>query len=447
MLLALLLAASPVTIDAGPLKVRVVIAETPNLFHAVDQLSGWFPYAHKQYRRYYAAPEHGGLSPEDEQLLAAHAAVRKAHGWGMVDAALLSGDSLDDALAGAVRQKALTADEAATERKVLAHFQPRLHALFEAQRPALERFAQGALAATPELTAYAKKASRFWGGSKVDTQLVLVATPPGGGGGGYAGGRLVVEVDATSSPTYVLEHEGWHAFAEPHDAALHAAATELGTDYETVSEGLAYAVAPGIWKPASDPDQLVHQVAKDAAAHKSFFDEPYVRFNRLGLALRPTLGPALDGNGTFESYLATEKAVYRALAELAAVDDKLPPRYFFFGPRDDALARAISQEKFDIWSRPVQEKFLDELRPKIRPSDRVVLVLDASPLPPAFTSFLGDNAAKLAALRQASKAGEASLAGPKGEQLTVIWAADSAGALEKARTSALLRPESPDAGR
>ena len=191
----------------------------------------------------------------------------------------------------------------------------------------------------------------------------------------------------------------------------------------------------------------MHKVAGDTAAHRSFFDEPYVRFNRLGLALRPTLQVALDGDGTFESYLPTEKAVYRALAELAAAADQVPPRYFLFGPHDMALAHAISQDKFDIWSRPVQDKSLDELLPKMRPSDRVVLVLDAAPLPPGFTAFLGENAAKLIALRQASKAGEVSLVGTKGEQLTVIWAADSAGALEKARTSALLRPEPPDAGR
>src|SRR6185503_13007162 len=109
MLLALLLAASPPTIDAGPLKIHVVIAETPHLFHAVDQLSGWFPYAHKQYRRYFAAPEHGGLSPEDEKLLAAHGKLRAAHGWGAFDAAMLTDRSIDDALADAVRKKAITA--------------------------------------------------------------------------------------------------------------------------------------------------------------------------------------------------------------------------------------------------------------------------------------------------------------------------------------------------
>ena len=435
MLLALLLAASPVTIDAGPLKVHVVIAETPNDFHAIDQLSAWFPYAHKQYRRYFASPEHGGLSPEDEKLLAAHAAIRKAHGWGALDAAMLSGADLDDALAEAVHQKAITSDEATTEKQVLTHFQPRLHALFKEQRPALERFAQGALTATPELTAYAKKASRFWDGAHVDTELVLVATPAGGSGGGFAGGRLVVEVDATSSPTYVLEHEGWHAFAESHEPALHTVANELGTDFETVSEGLAYAVAPGIFKPANNPEQLAQTVANDEAANKSFFEEPYVRFNRLGLALRPTLQPALDGDGTFESYLPSEKAVYRALAELAAAHEHLPMRYFYFGPRDDALAKALSQDKFDIWSRPLSEKFLDELRPRMRAHDRVVLVLDGAPLPEAFASFLGEGASKLATQRQTSKAGEATLAGPRGEQVTVVWAADASAALARARSS------------
>jgi hypothetical protein len=41
------------TMTAGPLTLNIYISRTAHLFHVVDQISGWSPFCHSQYRRYF----------------------------------------------------------------------------------------------------------------------------------------------------------------------------------------------------------------------------------------------------------------------------------------------------------------------------------------------------------------------------------------------------------
>jgi hypothetical protein len=66
-------APAPSSIDLGELRVAVSTSRTAQLFHIVDQLSGWSPYCHRQYGRWFA--QHRPLDDEDRRVLAAHAAL------------------------------------------------------------------------------------------------------------------------------------------------------------------------------------------------------------------------------------------------------------------------------------------------------------------------------------------------------------------------------------
>ena len=96
-----------------------------------------------------------------------------------------------------------------------------------------------------------------------------------------------------------------HAFLEPHKDVLNRNIEEEKTlDLETLCEGIAYALSPGIYHsniPNSDP--LHEQVMKDIKNGRSLHD-PYVRFRRFGLALRPLLIEALqDEAQTIQTFL------------------------------------------------------------------------------------------------------------------------------------------------
>ncbi len=68
-------------LEAGPLKLDIYVSDTAQLFHVVDQISQWSEFSHKQYVRYFEKLD-GGLSETDREVLAEHAAIRKAYGWG-----------------------------------------------------------------------------------------------------------------------------------------------------------------------------------------------------------------------------------------------------------------------------------------------------------------------------------------------------------------------------
>lgn len=429
-LVATLLSAAPSSraIDAGPLKLKVVTSDTAQLFHIADQLSLWSPYCHRQYRRYFESKEGGGLSAEDTGVLDAHASMRKRLGYGVLEELFYSEGDWSKPLAAAVKSGRISAEDAAIETRLLRHFSARVSAFIRAQNATINAAATGLIAQAPTLREFAGRASHFWGGSTVDLDIYLVASPAGGGGGGFNGGKLVVEVSPNEVPIDVALHESWHAFSAPHNAELAAAATRAGTDETSFSEALAYAVMPGLYpQPTTTLDATVFRDLED---RKSFLDDPYVRFNRAALALRPSLKEALDSGETFNTFFPRAEAVYRGVAELSnALENQNPrPRYFCFveGAGWKAISQLIADRGFDVWSRSLDANQFDALKPKMRSSDSIILAASRKALleaPDPIKQSFGEAWAELRSQMERSPAGEYrvdSAAGPR----VAIWAED-----------------------
>ncbi len=156
------------------------------------------------------------------------------------------------------------------------------------------------------------------------------------------------------------------------------AAKRIGTPKETLSEGLSYAVSPGLWRSlGADVDALADKVAQDYA-EKKHLDETYERFKRLGLALRPRLTTALDTGGTYVQVLPIEVALFNGLKELDAASEPATPSIFCFGkPCTRQLIERISRQKdTSIWGRELVGAQVSALADRIRPRDTVLLFPD-----------------------------------------------------------------------
>ena len=405
-----------------------MVTSTSALFHLVDQASGWSPFSHRNYRQHLESKEGGGLTAAEVALLGEHAALRTKLGYGPLDQSFYTELSLPEALTASVRNGRLTQAQADVERRVLTHFTARGAALEKSQRQATGAFVAGLAGRADELRAFATKASRFFGGGSVEMPLYLVpAGGPGGGGGGYNGGRLVVEV-GSRDPLYVVLHEGWHAFAAAERAALDAAvAATAELDFETLSEGLAHAVSPGIFTPRGNrTDDLVDRLRDLQSKGGAFSDVAFLRFHLFGVALRPSLRDALDRDGTLESYLPTALAIYRGLTAVEATREpaRMDTGVFLFGEGLKPMAQRIADAGSDVWTRSLDAGALHSMLPKIRGQDRLVVVLVGSQaLPAAFLALLtpADQAALAAA--RAIAPGQRTSTTPTGARITVMWIA------------------------
>ncbi len=143
-------------LDAGPLKLNICISETANLFNVVDQLSQG-----KEYVAYFKT--NGGLSSEDNDLLARHASISNAKSWKLKQA-FYTALELEPALDAAVGNHQLTEAEAQTERIVFGHFKARVDKLIAVRTPALTTLAEELRTRKQELTGSAITISRFVGG-------------------------------------------------------------------------------------------------------------------------------------------------------------------------------------------------------------------------------------------------------------------------------------------
>lgn len=319
--------------ECGPLVLEVRASRTAHLFHVVDQLANWSEFCHPQYRR--AMP----LDAADEKALERHASIRQKRGWGGgLEQAFYTPLPLEEALAAAVKAGNLAEGQAVVEREVFERFAPRVDALLAKQSVDL----RNSLAALDRdgLSAMAKRLSRLFRVPSLTVPLYLVASPtPGQGGGGFNGGRIVVEVGPGGDATRTLVHEVTHAFLEPRiDLLAKCAGATPGPDEQTLNEGIAYAVDPGIFS-AGKEDRLARQVASDLAAGKTLADS-YTRFNRFGLALRPVVKEALE-DGDLDRLLDRAHAVWLSLAEVEAATARQDPRVFIAGPGWEACtARA-----------------------------------------------------------------------------------------------------------
>lgn len=330
------------TLDAGPLKLEVHVSpRTATLFHVVDQLSEWSEFCHKQYGEHFKRLE-GGYSEKDRELLATHAAIRRARGWGEgLEQTFYTQSDLESALKHGVERGFLTEQQAAVEREVLTHFAPRVEGLMTCQSPVVDAFVHRLASEQANLREFAKKVSRFCGGSEVTVPVFLLANPSKTDcGGGYNGGRLTWEVPSARDVYPSFLHEVFHVFLCTQRANFEKAVRGVpGLDSMTLNEGMAYALSPGLLHPDMGSDPLLSEVRSDFMAKKPLTDN-YTRFHRLGLAVRPLLRDALeDEKQTLVSFLPRAVDAWRVAVELdlargTAAEDKRPQRttWFSAGP-------------------------------------------------------------------------------------------------------------------
>ena len=305
-------------VEAGPLILDVHVSRTANLFHAVDQISGWSPFCHDQYLAAF-----GELDAEDRAMLAEHVGVRAKHSWGQgLEQAFYVEHELEQALELAVTAGLLSAEESEVERRVFLHFAERSDRLLERELERLFAFAGRIESARQELGQLAESLERLMGRAPEPVPVFLMANPSETNlGGGFNGGKLTLEVPSGNGEnafgTFV--HEAFHAFLElerEHMIEVTKGVHPLMND-QTLNEGLAHAIAPGLYhNMGPDRDALAERVTWFREQGKTLSDYDY-RVHRYGLALRPLVEQALaDETMSFEALCQRALDVWRELPDL-----------------------------------------------------------------------------------------------------------------------------------
>jgi len=304
--------AQTTAVNLGGLTLLVSSSPTAQVFHIVDQLSQWDQYAHKQYIRWAAA--HLTLNDTDRQLLARHAAMRKARGWGGgFEQAFLTDAPIGAAAKSAVAQGLLTADEAESERTILEHFAPILHGLLEERRGAQDSLLRVIKADTTWLRPVVSQLMRFTETAHpVTIPVFLVANSDSANGGGESnGGRVVIEVPGPDLRGVTL-HEALHFLLSPHAAAIQAAADSAGLPFDQVNEGVAYALQ-GLVQDSTQGDVLLETLVQLWLGGARPADA-YARFYMTGVVFRPLLRKALESGGTIDTFLPGAMAKWKRVA-------------------------------------------------------------------------------------------------------------------------------------
>ncbi|MBI3819850.1 MAG: hypothetical protein HY286_14230 [Planctomycetes bacterium] len=324
----------PVVVDAESLRLEVYISRTAHLFHVVDQISEWSPYCHSQYRPMFT-DANGAFQVTDREMLEAHKKIRETKPWGSgLEQTFYTSLDLDGAIAEGISRNYITKDQGTVERSVLNHFKDRIERLFESDRPRLEAFRDLLVASKVEIQAFATKISRFCGGAKVTVPVYLFANPSDRDfGGGYNGDRLTIELPRAYDAFPTLLHEAMHAFVKLQEKKLYSILErEKSLDFETLNEGIAYALSPGLYHPKEDADPLSASVAQNINNNMGLDDGP-ARCRRFGLALRPLLRESLDDtNQTMDTFLPRALDAWRVLRELDAARLQREKGWFCAGP-------------------------------------------------------------------------------------------------------------------
>lgn len=308
------------TVQAGGIKFEVHVgSRTANLFHVVDQMSEWSQYCHKQYGRWWTKT-YGPYSDEDRQLLAEYSEVRKRKGWGGgLEQSLYVSADLDQALSDAVSAGRLTQSEADTERKVLLHFAPGIDKLTEELKDAGDAFLAKLRDKKEDLASFAAKAGRLFGTKSIDVPVFLIPDPDDNSrGGGFNGGVISLEIPPKTDMFPILLHECFHAFINPKKDRLNEVVKGVdGLDEETLNEGIAYAIAPGLLHDSGRVDPLRDEALYDVKQGKQLGTDSYMRFHWYALALRPLVQEALDDpNATLDTFLPRAIDAWRVLNDL-----------------------------------------------------------------------------------------------------------------------------------
>jgi hypothetical protein len=287
----------------GPATLTLSISPTAQVFHIVDALSAWEAYRHSSPYEAWAGDEMP-ITADEKAMLARHAQRRSRRGAGALDQAFLAEGPIAYAATRAVEQQLLSRADADDERATLDHFAPRLQGLLDAQRANLEATLERIAEVAPRVAPLVTEVARF---VDVDAPLrlpvFLVSDPSSTRADAVLhGGAVAVEVLARSDAPPDVDalgtffHALFHALlaTKRESIAIAAKKCDEPVDEETLTEGLAYAVAPGLTSRVlgETTDPLARMVERDR-------DRPlrvsFVRDERLGLALRAELSSALDG--------------------------------------------------------------------------------------------------------------------------------------------------------
>ena len=309
---------TPCIIEAGALKCDVYISRTAHLFHVVDQLAEWSEYCHRQYGRYFSA-QGKGLSSFDRDLLEGHVKVRKQRGWGAgLEQTFYSPLDVEGAIKAGLEKGQIDAAQAEVERKVFANFAARVDKLIADHRKILDSYADRLLKEKERLADFADRISRLFGGAKVSVPVYLIANPHDEDmGGGFNGLIVAVEIPRVADAYPTLLHEIFHAFLQLRRDKIEEAAKRVdGLNFETLNEGLAHAIAPGIFntgKPGEDP---LEKTVKRHQAEGKVLKDYYYRVYRFGLELRPLMKEALESkNGSIDKVIPKAADLWRVLVE------------------------------------------------------------------------------------------------------------------------------------
>jgi hypothetical protein len=424
-------------IQCGPLTMEVYLSRTAHVFHLVDQISAWDNSCHGQYR------EHMVLSPEDEAALKAYAAVRDKRPWGQgLEQAFYVPLDLDAAIRAGIKGHDLTDEEAKTIRPVLERFGSRSDELLASKRDILQ--AAFAKVDRDRLTKAAEELSRFAGVKKLTVPVFPLASPSPGGGG-MDGGRLRWELSSDQVSFSVLLHELSHAYFMQKEDALRAIVEKTpGLTMTLLGEGLAYAMAPGLYGD-DEGDNLAYNVAKDRADDKAWKDDGPGRFREYALALRPIYRDALH-ESSLESFLPRARDVFLAIREVeeAKVSSGGPPKLAIAGPAGDVVRERLLESKYGRWITRFNHdpKSYAETLPKLGRGDLLVLLLagDGDERIPADQAALSP--VPLPEIERRLKQGESISEARDGKEFRVVLlAAPTERALEElARKTPLLNP-------
>src|SRR5688572_20559641 len=302
-----------VVVEAGPLTCEVHLSRTAQVFHVVDQLSEWSEHCHRQYGRHFS------LSAFDRDLLDKHVRIRKKRGWGgVVEQTFYSPLDVEGALKAGLDKGHIDADQAEVERSILAHFAPRVDKLIADHRKLLDSYADRLLKEKNRLADFAGQVSRLFDRAKVSVPVFLIANPHDQDmGGGFNGQIVAVEIPRVADAYPMLLHEIFHAYLHLRRDRIEEAAKKVdGLDFETLNEGLAHAIAPGIFhseKPGDDPlEKTVKRYQREGKVLKDY----YYRVYRFGLELRPLLQEALESkSGSIDKVIPKAAQLWRVLVE------------------------------------------------------------------------------------------------------------------------------------
>jgi hypothetical protein len=302
-------------LDFGGMVLSVSDAPTAQIFHIVDQLSQWDIYTHDQYV-HWAKTAHVLDEPGDLELLQQHAEMRKKRGWGHgFEQTFLVDDSIENAAVKGIASQFLSATEANTERDILLHFAPKLEPLLQQRQAEIAKLQQQLVAEQPRLTPLMVQLAHF-AESKTPpiVKVFLVSnTEDHNGGGGAYGGRLVVEVPLADTIGTLL-HESLHALLDPQREIIRSAAETAGLDYTSLSEGIAYALWPGIMADTEQGDLLIERVVRMQLRGTPASD-PFFKFESIAAVIRPLLRAALADKETITMFLPKATAKWRSVTQ------------------------------------------------------------------------------------------------------------------------------------